>query len=167
ARTRVDSFVNPANPANVSITSAPVVQRAAGALGLELVPIQVRAGDDIAAAIATVATGRAGALVVAEEPLFTVNARQIAGLALQYRLPMIGYKIYAEAGALLGYGADIADLFFRSASFVDKILKGTPPAELPIERAVKFDLIINLNSAKTLGIDLPTSLLIRAGEVIE
>src|SRR5262249_33371584 len=98
--TRGASLVHPAQSANGSITPRPVVQRAAGALGLELVPIQVRAGDDIAAAIATVATGRAGALVVAEEQLFTVNARQIAGLALQYRLPMIGYKIYAEAGAL-------------------------------------------------------------------
>jgi ABC-type uncharacterized transport system substrate-binding protein len=105
--------------------------------------------------------------VITEEPLFTSNARQIAGLALQNRLPMIGYKPHAEAGALLGYGADIAGLFSRSASFVDKILKGTPPADLPIERAVKFDLVINLNSAKTLGIDLPTSLLIRADEVIE
>src|SRR5262249_8656399 len=90
--TRVASFVNPANSANVSTTLGPVVQRAADALGLELVPIQVRAGDDIAAAIATVATGRAGALVVAEEPLFTFNARQIAGLALQYRLPMMGTR---------------------------------------------------------------------------
>ena len=95
------------------------------------------------------------------------HARQIAGLALQNGLPMIGFRPQAEAGALLEYGADTADLFYRAASFLDKILKGTAPADLPIERAVKFEVIVNLKSAKRLGIELPTSLLLRADEVIE
>jgi ABC-type uncharacterized transport system substrate-binding protein len=82
-------------------------------------------------------------------------------------MPLIGFPPQAEAGALIEYGADLVDLYSRSAVFVDKILKGTPPADLPIERAVKFDLILNLKSAKTLGIELPTSLLIRANWVIE
>jgi putative tryptophan/tyrosine transport system substrate-binding protein len=139
----------------------------AGALGVELVPIEVKARDDIAAAIAAAATRPAPALVAIEDALFTSNARQIAEIALENGLPMIGFKPQAEAGALMEYGVDLADLFSRSAALVDKVLKGTPPANLPIERAVKFEVIVNLKSANTLGIELPTSLLIRANEVIE
>jgi putative ABC transport system substrate-binding protein len=80
---------------------------------------------------------------------------------------MIGFKPQAEAGALMEYGAYLAELYFRAAAFVDKILRGSVPADLPIERAVKFDLVVNLKSARTLGIELPTSLLVRANEVIE
>ena len=102
-----------------------------------------------------------------EDPLLVSNARQIAGFALQNRLPMIGFKPQAEAGALLEYGVDLADLFSRSAAFVDKILKGTPPADLPIERAVKFELVINLKTAKVLGLQIPDKVLALADEVIE
>jgi putative tryptophan/tyrosine transport system substrate-binding protein len=163
--TRIAVFVNPANPA----TSIPLtaMQRTASALKSELVPIEVTTPDDIAAAIVTVATRRAQALVTIEDPLITSNARKIADFALQNRVPMIGFRPQAEAGALLEYGVDLADLFSRSASFVDRILKGAAPADLPIERAVKFEVIVNLKSAKTLGIELPTSLLLRANEVIE
>jgi putative ABC transport system substrate-binding protein len=163
--TRIAVFVNPANPA----TSIPLtaMQRTANALKSELVPIELTTRDDITAAIMMVATRRAQALVAIEDPLITSNARKIADLALQNRVPMIGFRPQAEAGALLEYGVDLADLFSRSASFVDKILKGTAPADLPIERAVKFEVIVNLKSAKTLGIELPTSLLVRADEVIE
>ena len=80
---------------------------------------------------------------------------------------MIGFKPHAEAGALMDYEVDVADLFARSASFVDKILKGTALADLPIQRAIKFELIINLKTAKALDIELPTSILLRANEVIE
>ena len=120
--TRIAVFVNPANPA----TSIPLtaMQRTASALKSELVPIEVTTPDDIAAAIVTVATRRAQALVAIEDPLITSNARKIADFALQNRVPMIGFRPQAEAGALLEYGVDLADLFSRSASFVDKILKG-------------------------------------------
>ena len=163
--TRIAVFVNPANPA----TSIPLtaMQRTASALKSELAPIELTTREDITAAIMMVATRRAQALVAIEDPLITSNARKIADLALQNRVPMIGFRPQAEAGALLEYGVDLADLFSRSASFVDKILKGTAPADLPIERAVKFEVIVNLKSAKTLGIELPTSLLVRADEVIE
>jgi putative ABC transport system substrate-binding protein len=144
----------------------PVMQRTASALGVELVLLEIKARDDIAPAIAT-ATRQAQALVAIEEPLTISNAKQIADLALQNRLPVIGFKPQAEAGALIEYGVDLADLYSRSAAFVDKILKGTSPADLPVERAAKFELIVNLKSARTLGIELPTSLLIRANEVIE
>ena len=144
------------------------MQRTASALGVELVPIEVKAGDDIATAIAT-ATRLAPALVVIEgiSGLSVSNARQAASFALRSRLPMIGFRPHAESGALIEYGVNLTDLFYRSAAFVDKILKGTPAADLPIERAIKFDLTVNLKSAKTLGLELPTSLLIRADGVIE
>jgi len=112
-------------------------------------------------------TRRAPGLVTIDDPLFMSIARQIAELALQNSVPMIGFKPQAEAGALMEYGVDLADLYFRSAAFVDKILKGTRPADLPIERAVKFELVVNLKTAKRLGVELPTSVLIRADEVIE
>jgi putative tryptophan/tyrosine transport system substrate-binding protein len=163
--TRVAVLVNPVNPGNLRML--PVVQRAASALGVELVPIRAKTRDEISAAVATVAARQAAGLVVFEDPLLIANARQTAEFALENGLPMIGFKPHAEAGALMEYGVDLADLYSRSASFVDKILKGTRPADLPIERAVKFDLVVNLKSAKTLGIELPTSLLIRANEVIE
>jgi putative ABC transport system substrate-binding protein len=163
--TRVAFFVNPANPSHP--IALMVMERTASALGVELVAMEVKARDDIAAAMAIVATQRARALVVIEDPLSISNARQIADLALQSGLPMIGFRPQAEAGALLEYGADIADLYVRAASLVDKILKGTAPADLPIERAVKFEMIVNLKSAKRIGIELPTSLLLRANEVIE
>ena len=131
------------------------MQRTASALGVELVPVEVKMRDDIEPTIATVATRRTPALVAIEDPLIISNAPQIARFALQNRLPLIGFKPQAEAGALMEYGADTADLFHRSASFVDKILKGTPPANLPIERAVKFELVVNLKTAKTLGVTVP------------
>jgi putative ABC transport system substrate-binding protein len=158
-------FVNPANPSHPIALSA--MHSTARALGVELVPIEVKAPNDIVAAIATVASRRAPALAAIEDPLVIANGRQIAGLALQNRLPMIGFKPHARPGALMEYGVDLSDQFYRLAPFVDKILKGTPPADLPIERAVRFDLIVNLKTAKALGIELPTSLLIRANEVIE
>jgi putative ABC transport system substrate-binding protein len=162
---RLAALVNPANPAHPIAFAT--MQHTAGALGVEVVPMDVKARDDIATAIATVATRRVPALVAIEDALFVSSARQIAELALQSRLPMVGFKPQAEAGALLEYGVDLADLFSRSAAFVDKLLKGVRPADLPIERAVKFEVIVNLKTAKALGIELPTSLLIRADEVIE
>jgi ABC-type uncharacterized transport system substrate-binding protein len=163
--TRLAVLVNPTLPAMTMILTA--VQHAATALGVELVRIEVSKRDDIGSAIATVATERAGALLVIEEPLTISNARQIADLALRNGLPMIGFPRQAEAGALMEYGPDLLDLYSRSATFVDKILKGTRPADLPIERAVKFDLVVNLKTAKALGIELPTSILLRANEVLE
>src|SRR5262249_22990993 len=123
--------------------------------------------DDIAATIATTTARGVRALVAIDDPLFLSIARQIGELALQNSLPMIGFKPQAETGALMDYGVDLADLYSRTATFVDKILKGTPPADLPIERAVKFELVVNLKTAKQLGIELPASVLIRANEVIE
>jgi putative tryptophan/tyrosine transport system substrate-binding protein len=142
------------------------MQHMAGSLWVELMAIEVGAREEIADAILTAAE-RVGALVAFEDPMFISNATQIAALAEQHGLPMIGFRPQADVGALMDYGVDVADIYFRSAALVDKVLKGTRPADLPIERAVKFDLIVNLKRAKTPGIELPTSLLLRANEVIK
>jgi putative tryptophan/tyrosine transport system substrate-binding protein len=163
--TRLGVLVNPGNPAHPIALAA--MRPTASALGVELVPAEVKAREDISTAIASVVRRQLPALVVIDDGLLISNATYIADLALQNRLPMIGFKPQAEAGALLEYGVDLADLFSRSAVLVDKILKGSRPADLPIERAVKFEIIVNLKTAKALGIELPTSLLIRADEVIE
>jgi len=164
ALSRIAVLINPANPSRLLALSA--MQGMASALGVELVPAEARGLDDIADMIVAT-TRRAPGLVTIDDPLFMSIARQIAELALQNSVPMIGFKPQAEAGALMEYGVDLADLYFRSAAFVDKILKGTRPADLPIERAVKFELVVNLKTAKRLGVELPTSVLIRADEVIE
>jgi putative ABC transport system substrate-binding protein len=163
--TRLAVLLNPANPS--SAIAVPHMQRTAGAVGVELILMEVKSRDDISAAIVAVSMRPAPAFVAVEDPLLISDARQIGGLALQNRLAMVGFKPNAEAGALMEYGVDLADLWYRSAAFVDKILKGASPAELPIERAVKFDLVVNLKTAKALGIELPTSILLRANEVIE
>jgi len=162
---RAAVIVNPANPSHPMVLDD--MRRTAGALGLELVPLEVKASDDIAAAIAMLAARPASALVAIEDPLVISNAKQIAGFALRNRLPLIGFKPQTEAGALMEYGPDYGDLFYRSATLVDKILKGTPPANLPIERAVKFELIVNLKTAKILGVTVPLTLIASADEVIE
>ena len=165
ALTRVAVIVNPGNFSHPIVLEA--MQRTAGALGVELVPVAVKTRDDIAAAIAGVAARPASALVAIEDPLVISNVGQIAGFALQNRLPLIGFKPQAEASALMEYGPDFFELFYRSATLVDKILNGTPPANLPIERAVKFELIVNLKTAKTLGVTVPLTLIASADEVIE
>jgi ABC-type uncharacterized transport system substrate-binding protein len=162
---RIAVLINPANPSHLLALSA--MQGMASAVGAELVPVEARGLDDIADTIAATTARRAPGLVTIDDPLFMSIARQIAELALQNSVPMIGFKPQAEAGALMEYGVDLADLYSRSAAFVDKILRGTTPADLPIERAVKFELVVNLKTAKALGIELPTSLLIRADQVIE
>ena len=162
---RIAVFINPANLSHPIALAA--MQRMASALEVELVPMEVSARNEIAAAVASAVTRQAHALIAIEDPLITSNARQIAAHATENGLPMIGFKPQAEAGALMEYGVDLVDSFLRSASLVDKILKGTSPAELPIQRAVKFDFNINLKTAKALGIELPTSLLVRADHVIE
>jgi hypothetical protein len=123
ALTRVAVIVNPANFSHPIVLEA--MQRTAGALGVELVPVEVKTRDDIAAAIAGVAARPASALVTVEDPLVISNAGQIAGFALQNRLPLIGFQPQAEASVLMEYGPDFLDLFYRSATLVDKILKGT------------------------------------------
>ena len=143
------------------------VQAAAQTLGLEVTTVEIRRAEDIAPAIETL-KGGADALYVVTEPLANTNRIQINTLALAARLPTLhGQKPYVEAGGLMSYGANIPALFRRAADYVDKILRGAKPADLPVEQPTEFDLVINLKTAKALGLEIPPTLLARADEVIE
>jgi putative ABC transport system substrate-binding protein len=144
-----------------------MVKLTAQALKLEVHPFGVRGPAEFTGAFAAMAAKRVGAVVVIDDAILIDNASVLASLALQQRLPSSGWPDYAVAGGLIGYGVDFPDMFRRAARFVDKILKGTKPTDLPIERASKFETIVNLRTAKTLGLDVPTATLLRADQVIE
>jgi putative ABC transport system substrate-binding protein len=128
----------------------------------------VRSSDDFENALLAAVNGRAGALFVVDDPLVFRNRTRIAEFAARNRLPATAfYKQFAEAGGLMTFGASLADLYRRAAIFVDKILKGAKPADLPVEQPTKYELVINLKTAKTLGLTIPPSLLERADQVIE
>jgi ABC-type uncharacterized transport system substrate-binding protein len=158
-------LVNPNNPAMGPIIQA--MKRTAKSLKMELHQFPVRGPNEFAAAFSSMTKSRVDAVAIIEEPMFQANAGVLAGLAMQKRLPSAGFKEFAEAGGLLGYGADIIRLFRRAAYFVDRILKGAKPADLPIEQPTKFELVINLKTAKALGLTIPPSVLGRADQVIE
>jgi putative ABC transport system substrate-binding protein len=143
------------------------VLAAAHTLGLDVVPLEIRQAKDIAPAIEAL-KGRADALYVVTEPLVNTNRVQINTLARAARLPTLhGQKPYVEAGGLMSYGANIPDLFRRAADMVDKILRGAKPNDIPVEQPTKFDLVINLTTARTLGLQIPDKLIALADEVIE
>jgi len=143
------------------------VQTAARTLGVERLTLEIRRAEDIVPAFETL-KGRAEALYVCSDPLVFTNRIRINTLALAARLPtMHGLREYVEAGGLMSYGANFPDLFRRVADYVDKILRGTKPADLPVEQPTKFDLVVNLITAQALGLTMPPSLLARADEVIE
>jgi len=141
---------------------------AAQSLRLQLQSVEVSRADDFDRAFSALTTGRAEALIVVGSALAFTNRSQIASLALKNRLPtMSAISEYADAGALISYGPNLADLWRRAATYVDKILKGAKPGELPVEQPTKFELVINLKTAKALGLTIPPSLLRRADEVIQ
>ena len=143
------------------------VQAAARTLGLEVAISEVRRVDDIAYAFDAL-KGRADALYVCADPLMYTNRIRINTLALGLRLPtMHGFRDYVEAGGLMSYGTNIAILFRRAGDLVDKILRGAKPGDIPVEQPTKFDLVINLTTAKALGLTIPESFLLSADEVIE
>jgi putative ABC transport system substrate-binding protein len=141
----------------------------APALGLQLQSLEVRSPHpNLEGAFGAASRGRAQGLVVLNNPLTLTYRAQIAGMAVSNRLPsMVDGRDYAEAGGLMSYGADVSDLFRRAATFVDKILKGAKPGDLPVEQPTKFELVVNLKTAKALGLTIPPAVLARADEVIE
>jgi putative ABC transport system substrate-binding protein len=144
------------------------IREAAPALGMTLVSAEARGLDALEQAFATMVRERVQGFVVLSDGVLFNHRGQIAVMALRNRLPAASTQSeYAEAGLLLTYGVDFRDLFRRSAVFVDKIFKGAKPADLPVEQPTKFELVVNLKTAKALGIDLPPTLLARADEVIE
>jgi len=141
---------------------------AAGKLGVELRTFGARASDEFDRTFAAITSARAASLLVLPDPLFSASTARIADLADKSRLPaMYGLKEDVAAGGLLAYGPKYADLYRRAASYVDKILKGAKPADLPVERPTKFEFVINLKTAKTLGLPIPPGILAIADEVIE
>jgi putative ABC transport system substrate-binding protein len=143
------------------------VETAARKLGLEVVPIDVRGSEEIVTAIAA-AKGRADALYFGSGPVTNINRTRNFAAALDARLPAIsGLTVHAQDGSLMSYGPDYTDLFRRAAGYVDKILRGAKPGVLPVEQPTKFELVVNLKTAKALGLKIPDSFLLRADEVIE
>ena len=138
------------------------------AMGVQLHSLGVRDPSELDQAFAAMKGARAGALIVESSSMLFAWRERLADLALRNRLPsMFAQRQYAEAGGLMAYSADFADLYRRAASFVDKILKGAKPGDLPVEQPTKFELVINLKTAKALGLSIPPSLLARADQVIE
>jgi putative tryptophan/tyrosine transport system substrate-binding protein len=143
------------------------IEKAAPSLGIGVVTVEIRRANDIAPAFGAL-HGNLDALYIAPDPLLFAEVSSINTLALAARLPTIyGSREYVEGGGLLSYGPDIPDLYRRAADYVDKILRGTKPADLPVEQATKFDFVLNLKTARALGLTIPPTLLARADEVIE
>jgi len=141
---------------------------AAHALAIKLQPIKVQSPNELEGAFARMSTGHANGLLVLPQPFTFANATRIANLAAERRLPAIyGFTESVEAGGLMAYEANAADMFRRAAAYVDKILKGAKPADLPVEQPTKFELIINLKAAKEMGLTIPPNVLARADKVIK
>jgi putative tryptophan/tyrosine transport system substrate-binding protein len=160
-------LINPTNPANAEVQTRSL-QDAARSLGPQLHVLRASTVSEIDAAFGTLVELRAGALVVAGDPFLTNRRAQIVALAARYAVPAIyAWREFAEAGGLMSYGPDLADSSRLAGVYTGKILKGAKPADLPVEQAVKIQLVINLKTAKTLGLTVPLPLLGRADEVIE
>jgi putative tryptophan/tyrosine transport system substrate-binding protein len=144
------------------------IDAAARARGRKLLSLEVRRSDEIDRAFKTAIDARAGALLVVSGGLLTSEARRIAELAAKSRLPaMYPLRFFVEGGGLISYGTDIVDVWRRAAAFVDKILKGAKPTDLPVEQPTKFELVINLKAAKALKLTIPQTLLLQADQLIE
>ena len=162
---RLAILVNVNNPA--SVLERREVQTAARKISLEVISLELRNAEDIAPAFKAL-EGRAQVLYVIPDALVSTNRARIHTLAMGMRLPtMYASRDYVEAGGLISYGANYPDLFRRAAEYVDKILRGTKPGDIPVEQPTKFDLIINLKTAKAIGLTIPHNLLVLADEVIE
>jgi putative tryptophan/tyrosine transport system substrate-binding protein len=156
------------NPTN-SGSQFPLKETEAGAkhLGIRLQTLEARSPEELEGVFRLATSERAGALIVIVDALFNAHQQRISELAIKHRLPaMFDSAQYAEAGGLISYGANLSDLFRRAATYVDKILKGAKPGELPVEQPTKFDLVINLKTAKQIGLAIPPHVLARADRVI-
>ncbi len=159
-------FVFPSNPGTRATSRA--LDAAGRTLGVEIQRIEIRRPGDFEGAFRSAARGGAGSVLLQDDPLLRPSATQIAELALRHRLPVsAGVLELTETGVLMAYGPDRVDLYRRAAGFVDRILKGAKPDDLPFEQAAKFTLVLNLKTARALGVTIPPSLILRADRVIE
>jgi putative ABC transport system substrate-binding protein len=162
--TRVGVLWNPDHPDG----EFPATQAAGRSLGMHIQSLDVRGSDDFAGAFAAATRERAEALIVVSSRLMTLNRARILDLAAQHRVLLVsGWGPWATQGGLLSYGPDLDAVIRRSATYVDRILKGARPADLPVEQPTKFELVINLNVARAVGLTIPPSLLARADRVVE
>ena len=163
---RVAAMWNPANPVFQSL-QLQGIETTARVLNVSLQKVEARNPDEIERGFAAVAKERTRALHVLADPVFTTHRGLIADLALKRRLPAVsGLKEHADAGLLMSYGPSFAESYRRAASYVDKILKGAKPGDIPVERSTKFEMVINLKTAKQIGLTIPQSVLFRADRVI-
>jgi putative ABC transport system substrate-binding protein len=163
---RVGILLNPDQSPHLAMRRA--IDEAAPALNLEAIPIDVRDAAEIERGIESLAGKSDRGLVVLPSPITAVNRRLVIVLAARHGLPAVyGFRFFVKDGGLLSYGVEPLDLFRRAASYVDRILKGAKPADLPVENPTRFELAINLNAAKALGLQIPEAFLVRADEVIE
>jgi putative ABC transport system substrate-binding protein len=163
---KLSVVMNPANP--VSAVFLEETQIAAGKLAIDIRHVEARNPQEIEHAFEAAGRQGADALIVFDDPVLWSHRAQIVALAAARKLPvMYGYRDFVDGGGLMSYGPDRPDQYRRTAIFVDKILKGAKPADLPVEQPTKFELIVNRKTASALGLDLPTTLLLRANEVIE
>jgi putative ABC transport system substrate-binding protein len=163
---RVAYLLNPDNPSFAGAVFQ-AVQIAAQSLKVELQHFQTRGPSEFEGAFERVAQAGIAAIVIDDDAMLNAHTGMIATLATRRHLISVGNRDVAQAGGLIGYGVEFHAMFRRAAVFVDKILKGTTPADLPIEQATKFEFVLNLRTAKALGLNLPTATLLRADEVIE
>jgi putative ABC transport system substrate-binding protein len=163
---RVALVGHPANPSYGLVVKE--TQRAAEALRVQIAVVDVRNPGEIEQGFATMTRARVDAFITAPDEMFFAHRRRILDLAVKTRLPgVFDTRAFVEAGGFMAYGPSVPDQFRRAASYVDKILKGAKPADLPVEQPSKFDFIINLKTAKALGLTIPQSMLLRADEVIQ
>jgi putative ABC transport system substrate-binding protein len=163
---RVAVLWNPGTPSHPPRLKA--VEAAARQLHLQLQPVVARNAEEVGSAFAAMARARAQAALVISYGPYIVARQRIAELALRYRLPtFFNWRVHVEAGGLMSYGPDYSDLVRRAAIYVDKILRGAKPGDLPVEQPTKFELVINMKTAKAIGLTIPHSLLLRADQVIE
>ena len=166
AASRIAALLNPANPTNP--LQIKLIQAAAPILGVTLVTFEAKRVDEIDRAFAAIAAERPGALIVIGDPLLSGQRRKIISLAAKSRLPAIyASGVWADDGGLIGYGTNFENLNRRAAIYVDKILRGANPADLPVEQPTKFELVVNVKTAKSLGLTIAHTLLVRADRLVE
>jgi putative ABC transport system substrate-binding protein len=164
---RVAALWNPANPIFQAVQRRET-EDAARALTVRLQLLEARSSDEIDRAFEVMARERIKAVLILSDPVFSAQRKQIAELSTKHRLPAVtGTREYTEAGGLMAYGPSFPDMYRRTAYYVDKILKGTKPADLPVEQPTKFELVINLKAAKQIGVTIPQKVLVKADRVIK
>lgn len=164
--TKAAVLLNADNPAGSQLILRQL-EPTAKALKVELLTLEARGPEDFEGLFAAMTSQQIGAAILHEDPMFNANSKALVDILARQRLLTCGFPEFAAAGGLMAYGVNLPEMDRRAAVFVDKILKGANPADLPIERATKFTTIVNLRTARAMGIDLPTSILLRADEVIE